>query len=129
MLDNWRYMQKAMPEFRTDPKGRTDGTFTDFDSLDDKIDNLYYYMQYVKFGFGRATRDACRMIQNKQMTRAEGLELARKYDDEFPNTFFDENLGYLGLTRPEFDGIVDQHRNREIWEQGGNGWRLRFPPQ
>ena len=32
-------------------------TFTDFDSLDDKIDCLYYYMQYIKFGFGRATRE------------------------------------------------------------------------
>lgn len=127
MYENWQYMKKAMPSFRTDPKGRTDGTFTDFDSLDDKIDNLYYYMQYVKFGFGRATRDACRMIQNRQMTRAEGLALARAHDDEFPNTFFDENLDYLGLTRPEFEKIVDQHRNQEIWERGANGWRLRFP--
>jgi N-acetyl sugar amidotransferase len=127
MYENWRYMKSAMPSFRTDPKGRTDGTFTDFDSLDDKIDNLYYHMQYVKFGFGRATRDACRMIQNRQMTREEGLELARRHDDEFPNTFFDENLDYLGLTRPEFEKIVDQHRNQEIWERGANGWRLRFP--
>jgi hypothetical protein len=117
-----------MPEFRTDPKGRTDGTFTDFDSLDDKIDNLYYYMQYVKFGFGRATRDACRMIQNKQMGRAEGVELARQYDDEFPHTFFEENMGYLGISRDAFQQIVDQHRTSEIWELGRNGWRLRYPP-
>ena len=32
-------------------------------SLDDKIDNLYYYMQFIKFGFGRAVRDASRLIQ------------------------------------------------------------------
>lgn len=128
MLENWRYMQKAMPSFKTATGGRTDGTFTDFDSLDDKIDNLYYYMQYVKFGFGRATRDACRMIQNGQMERAEGLELARKYDDEFPKTFFAENIDYLGIAPEEFDALVDQHRNEEIWEAGANGWRLRFPP-
>ena len=66
------------------PPGARRATFTDFDSLDDKSDNLYYYMQYIKFGFGRAVRDACRMIQNDQMTRAEGLELARRYDGEFP---------------------------------------------
>ena len=29
---------------------RTSGTFTNFDSLDDKIDDLYYYMQFIKFG-------------------------------------------------------------------------------
>ena len=37
---------------------------------------------FLKFGFGRATRDSCRMIQNNQMTRKEGIELARKYDSE-----------------------------------------------
>ena len=127
MLDNYRYIKNVMP-FATTPKGRTDGTFTDFDSLDDKIDNLYYYLQFIKFGFGRATRDACRMIQNDQMTRAEGLDLARKYDDEFPSTHFRDNLDYLGLTETEFAEIVDKHRNQEIWKREGNQWKLRLPP-
>lgn len=129
MYDNYQYVRRAVPDFMTDPKGRTDGTFTDFDSLDDKIDNLYYYMQYVKFGFGRATRDACRMIQNGHMARAEGLELARKYDAEFPETYFAENLDYLSLTSDEFSETVDLHRNNELWTLAGNEWRLRFPPQ
>ena len=30
---------------------RTSETFTNFDSSDDKIDDLYYYMQFIKFGF------------------------------------------------------------------------------
>ena len=127
MYDNYQYVRRAVPGFMTDPKGRTDGTFTDFDSLDDKIDNLYYYMQYVKFGFGRATRDACRMIQNGHMTRAEGLELARKYDSEFPETYFAENLEYLSLTGEEFSETVDLHRNTELWTRAGNAWQLRFP--
>jgi N-acetyl sugar amidotransferase len=123
MLENYRYIDKVM-DFVVEPKGRTNGTFTNFDSLDDKIDSLYYYMQYVKFGFGRATRDACRMIQNNQMTRAEGAELARKYDAEFPSTHFQENLRYLDLAEPEFTEVVDQHRNREIWRRDGNEWKL-----
>ena len=65
----------------------------------------------------------------RNWTRAEGLELARKYDDEFPSTFFEENLEYLALSRAGFEDIVDQHRNREIWEQGGNGWCLRHQPR
>ena len=84
-------------------------------------------MQYVKFGFGRATRDACRMIQNGHMTRAEGLELARKYDSEFPETYFAENLEYLSLTGEEFSETVDLHRNAELWTRAGNAWQLRFP--
>lgn len=127
MLENYRFIKEKI-DFRGNPRGRTDGTFTDFDSLDDKIDNVYYYMQYVKFGFGRATRDACRMIQNGQMTRDQGLELVRKYDHEFPSEFFGESLDYLGLGETEFTEITDQHRNREIWTFEGNQWKLRFPP-
>jgi N-acetyl sugar amidotransferase len=128
MLENYRYIADKF-DFRTDPRGRTDGTFTDFDSLDDKIDNLYYHMQFIKFGFGRATRDSCRMIQNGQMSRAEALENARKYDDEYPKQFLTENLDYLGLDEVKFSEIVDKHRNSEIWKFEGNQWKLRYPPQ
>jgi N-acetyl sugar amidotransferase len=124
MLENWHFIKDKF-DFHTEPKGRTDGTFTDFDSLDDKIDNLYYHMQFVKFGFGRAVRDSCRMIQNNQMTREEGLDLARKYDDEFPSTFHEEHLEYLNLSELEFTETLDKHRDPEIWEQSGNQWVLR----
>ena len=128
MLENYEYIKDKF-DFRTDPRGRTDGTFTDFDSLDDKIDNLYYHMQFVKFGFGRALRDACRMIQNNQMTREEGLELVQKYDDEFPAQYHDDHLEYLGLDETAFTEIVDMHRNSEIWNFKGNTWSLRHPPE
>ena len=90
----------------------------------DKIDNVYYYMQYIKFGFGRATRDACRMVQNDQMTREEAIELARKHDDEFPKTNFQDVLNYLDLSQNDFDTIVNKHRNEEIWHIKNNHWEL-----
>ena len=126
MLENFQYLRTKVA-FATHPAGRTPGTFTDFDSLDDKSDNLYYYMQYIKFGFGRAVRDTCRMIQNGQMTRAEALELARKYDGEFPEEFLDDMMEYLGMDRTELDRTIDLHRNPEIWVQDGGKWRLRYP--
>ena len=52
MFDNYNYVKKILPNFKENSHGRTEGTFTNFDSLDDKIDDLYYYMQYIKFGFG-----------------------------------------------------------------------------
>ena len=128
MKENYEYIRDKF-DFHTDPSGRTDGTFTDFDSLDDKIDNLYYHMQFIKFGFGRATRDASRMIQNHQMTRAEGLELARKYDAEFPATFHADHLDYLGLDEVRLTEVIDLHRNNEIWVREGNRWNLRYPPE
>ena len=125
MLENYEYTIKKIPNFKTKADGRTKGTFTNFDSLDDKIDCLYYYMQYIKFGFGRATRDACRMIQNNQMTRNEGIKLARKYDDEFPVEDFNEVLNYLDISKDNFQEIVDKHRNNEIWKSSiNNKWEL-----
>lgn len=124
--ENYLYI-KDKYDFRTCPAGRTEGTFTDFDSLDDKSDNLYYYMQYIKFGFGRAVRDASRMIQNRQMERGKGLELARKYDHEFPSLHFKDMLEYLSLREDEFLEIVDKHRNPEIWKKEGDEWKLRYP--
>ena len=125
MFDNFQYVKKQMPNFKTNPNKRTKGTFTDFDSLDDKIDCLYYYMQYVKFGFGRATRDACRMLQNDQMQRDEAIKLARKYDDEFPSDDFQEVLTFLQISDEEFEIIVNKHRNPEIWKTNlNNKWEL-----
>lgn len=125
MLENFNYVKEKLPTFKCHPKGRTDGTFTNFDSLDDKIDCLYYYMQYIKFGFGRATRDSCRMIQNNQMTREESIAKARLYDHEFPSTDFEEVIDYLNLKSEEFEKIVNMHRNDEIWRVSKNNqWEL-----
>ncbi len=126
MYENYVFIRDKF-DFKLNPLGRTNGTFTNYDSLDDKIDNLYYYMQFIKFGFGRTVRDASRLIQNGQMTREEGLELARKYDHEFPSDGFPEVLDYLRLSEKEFHEIVDKHRNPEIWRREGDKWALRYP--
>lgn len=126
MFENYHFIKDKI-DFRTHPEGRTVGTFTDFDSLDDKSDNLYYYMQFIKFGFGRAVRDTCRLIQNKQMTREEAVEIAHKYDGEFPEEFLEDMLNYLGMDRVEFTEIVDRHRNPEIWMLEDKSWKLRYP--
>lgn len=116
-------------DFQTAPNGRTEGTFTDFDSLDDEIDGLYYHMQYIKFGFGRATRDASRQIYRARMSRSQGLDLARSYDGEYPSTYIASVLDYLGMTEAEFAETVDLHRNPELWVRDSNQWTLRYPPE
>lgn len=126
MFENYQYLKDKI-NFHTNPRGRTMGTFTDFDSLDDKMDPLYYYMQFIKFGFGRTVRDASRLIQNGHISREEGLGYAHRYDGEFPHEFFDEVLEYIELTEKEFYEIVDKHRNPEVWKKEANEWKLRFP--
>ena len=126
VYQNYRYVADRV-DFKLAPNDRTDGTFNGYDSVDDKIDNIYYYMQFIKFGFGRAVRDGSRMIQQEGWTREHALEQARAFDGEFPSTYFAEALEFLGLSENEFTEIIDQHRNEEIWTFEGNQWRLRTP--
>ena len=105
--------------------GKSDGSFEGFDSIDDKIDDLDFFMMWIKFGFGRATRMASRLIQNGHLTREQGLELVRTYDGEFPETYLGSVLEYLDLTRDELIEIIDKHRNPEIWPSHCGTWRLR----
>ena len=64
-------------------------------------------------------------IRYGRMTREKGIELARKYDNEFPSKDFNEVLSFLDLKEDEFEEIVNKHRNEEIWKTGlSNKWEL-----
>ncbi|HRE31717.1 MAG TPA: N-acetyl sugar amidotransferase, partial [Candidatus Berkiella sp.] len=43
--------------FQASPE-RTPGTYSKYNSIDDKIDDFHYYTTHTKFGIGRATYDA-----------------------------------------------------------------------
>lgn len=109
--------------------GKSDGSFEGFDSIDDKIDDLDYFMMHVKFGFGRATRMACRMLQNGHLTRQEALAFVRRHDGEPPQTHSDDIRAYLGFKPKELGRLIDRHRNAELWEFDGSFWKLRSPPR
>ena len=113
-------------EFCTHPDGRTPGTFTNFDSLDDHIDQVYYHMQFIKFGFGRASRDGSRHLQNGSINKNEFLENIIKYDHEINNRDILYFCEYIGISTIEFTEILDKHRNEEIWKKTSNGWDLNF---
>ncbi len=107
-------------------KSRISGTFQNYDSMDDKIDPLYYYMQYIKFGFGRALRDSSRLIQNNHLKRQEAIKLVEKYDGEYPQENLNEVLDFLNCSLIEFNENIDKHRNKEIWKLNGNKFEINF---
>lgn len=113
--------------FQRNHRGRTYGTFTDFDSLDDVMDDLYYYMQYIKFGFGRCLRDCARQIQKGRMSRNEAFEKISNFDGEFPLESIDEISRYLRLSKAELNQVIDLHRREDVWERCDGEWRLRSP--
>ncbi|WP_231909379.1 N-acetyl sugar amidotransferase [Candidatus Pelagibacter sp. HIMB1321] len=104
---------------------RTQGTFSKYNSIDDKIDDLHYYTTFIKFGIGRATYDASQEIRNKHLTREEGKNLVKKYDGEFPDRYFSEIMKFLDLREETFFKICDKFRSPHLWKKEKNIWRLR----
>ena len=110
--------------FQANPE-RTEGTYSKYNSLDDKIDGFHYWTTFVKFGIGRATYDASQEIRNRHITREEGVALVRKFDGEFPKKYFKEILDYLSLTEEEFLANADRFRSPHLWQRVAGGWKLR----
>ena len=104
---------------------RTQGTFSKYNSIDDKIDDLHYYTTFIKFGIGRASYDASQEIRNNHMTREEGKNLVKKYDGEFPKKYFSEVMNYLEIKENNFFKICDKFRSPHIWKKEKNAWHLR----
>jgi N-acetyl sugar amidotransferase len=104
---------------------RTEGTYSKYNSIDDKTDGFFYYTTFIKFGYGRATQDAAQEIRNHHLTREEGIALVRKYDGEFPERYYKEFLNYISMTDEEFKATCDRFRSPHLWEQTASGWKLR----
>jgi hypothetical protein len=87
--------------FQPSPE-RTEGTYSKYNSIDDKIDDLHYYTTGVKFGYARATEDAAQEIRSGDISRDEGVSLVKRFDHEFPMRFAKELFSYLSIPHNEY---------------------------
>ncbi len=128
--------------FQASPE-RTPGTYSKYNSIDDRIDDFHYYTTYVKFGIGRATYDAAQEIRSDDLVREEGVSLVHRFDGEFPERFADEVFRYLSLEpaafpeaskcfeqpimdRTYFTHLADRFRSPHLWQYDKNEWKLRY---
>lgn len=123
--ENFYYAQKHC-NFLANPDGRSEGTYSKYASLDDRIDGFHYYLGFIKFGIGRATSDAAHEIRDGHILREEGIALVKRYDGEFPKNNFAEFLKYTNINENRFWEIVDGFRPPHLWEQKDNAWKLKY---
>lgn len=127
--------------FQASPE-RTPGTYSKYNSIDDRIDDFHYYTTYVKFGIGRATYDAAQEIRSGDITRDEGVALVKRFDGEWPERFAEEIFNYLSMTPREFPkahrafehpqmdhqrfmALADKFRSPHLWKREAGEWKLR----
>ena len=105
---------------------RTEGTYSKYSSIDDKIDPFHYYTTLIKFGLGRASYDAAQEIRNGKITREEGINLVRKFDQEFPSKYFNEFLEYIDISEDDFFKTINKFRSSHLWEKNGTEYSLKY---
>ena len=125
---------------------RTPGTYSKYNSIDDRIDDLHYLTTGIKFGIGRASYDAAQEIRSGDISREEGVALVKKFDHEYPERFIEEMFKYLSLSKKEFPIaskmfensimdreyfrlLMDKFRSPHLWVNEAGLWNLRHPVQ
>jgi N-acetyl sugar amidotransferase len=104
---------------------RTEGTYSKYCSIDDKIDRFHFYTYFIKFGMGQATYDAVQEIRTGKITREEAVALVRRYDGEFPRSFFKDFLDYTGISEEKFWERIDAGRPKHLWQKVKGEWKLK----
>ncbi len=100
-------------------------TYENFENLDCYSNHVHDYLKYVKYGFGRATDNACLDIRLGYITREEGVRLVNRYDGVLPKKAIKEYLKYTGFTQNEFDKIVNSYTNKRIFKRDKSGKFIR----
>ena len=99
-----------------------DRTYRRISNLDDMHENgVHDYLKYIKFGYGRCTDHVCKDIRSGYMTRAQGIELVRRYDHVKPRDL-KRWLEYAGMTEEAFDRIADTFRDPRVWRRENGAW-------
>lgn len=111
--------------FSVKEDGPVEGTYTNYENLDEKMHGLHDYLKFVKYGFGRATDHACIDIRNNRLTRDEGLKLVKQYDGKYPHLSINEFITYSGMSKAEIDAIVDSFTNPLLFARDEQGAFLK----
>ena len=82
--ENYYYSVKNS-DFNVSPQ-RTAGTYSKYGSIDDKMDDLYFYT-FCKIWYWQNYSRCLSRIRNGDLTINEGAKLIKKFDGEYPERF------------------------------------------
>lgn len=105
---------------------RTEGSYSRYNSLDDKLDGMHYWTGFIKFGIGRATHEASQEVRNGDITRDEAVALVRRFDGEFPKRYFNDILEFIDISEKEFFDVADSFRSPHLWDYIDGEWSLKY---
>ncbi len=135
-LSHWSYFENWDPYRNylvakehcglTEREDNNTGTYTNFAQNDNLLYDLHTYLMYLKFGFGRGTQDVGIDVRRGSLSRDQGIELVKLYDNHFPEEYLKDYLEYYRMTEKEFFDVLDRHVNRNLFEKQGKLWQPIF---
>ena len=102
------------------------GTFTNFAQNDQKLYSLHTYLMYLKFGFGRATQDVGIEIRRGAMTRNQGLNIVKIYDNAAPENQVSLFCDYYKITKNKYYQTLDKWANKKLFKKVKDIWVPKF---
>lgn len=103
------------------------GSYTDYENLDDDVQVVSDLLKYYKFGYGRATDQACLDIRHGYLTREEAIPLVLEYDGLYGDEFIERFCEFIDISIESFWEIANSFRNPDIWEKVSGKWRHKYP--
>ena len=102
-----------------------EGSYYDFENLDNYQTGIHDYFCFLKFGYGRASAQLSTEIRKKRISREEALNFVKKYEGKFPIKYLDRDLEVIlkdiNMSISEFIKICDKFTNKNIFEIDKNG--------
>ena len=109
--------------YETTAQERTFDTYNDVDCY--HYSDLHDYIKFLKYGYGKVADHASREIRLRRLTREEGIDLVKTYQNREPKTL-KLFLDWIGITEKGFYYFINQRRDARIWEKDERSrWHLK----
>ncbi len=114
--------------FESYPKP-VEGSLVSYENLDNHQTGIHDYFKFLKYGFARATDQACLHVRRGRLQRGDAIQLMRKLDGKFPWTYLgkpiEETLAEIGMTLEEFIRICDRFTNKKLFVTDNRGQLIK----
>ena len=106
-----------------------EGSLVDYENLDNHQTGIHDYFKFLKFGYARATDQACLHIRRGRLSRDEAIAIMRERDGKFPATYLgkplEDILAEIEMTVEQFVRICDRFTNKKLFLTDNRGQLIK----
>ncbi|RIH70327.1 flagellin modification protein, PseA [Vibrio splendidus] len=107
----------------------TEGSFVNYENLDNYYHRVHDYFKYIKYGFGRATDQANNHIRRGRLDRRDIVDFLKENDGNYPDVYLGRSLesvlDEIDMSKEEFDEICDRFTNKKLFKTDRKGNLVR----